>query len=424
MPKYYGSIKLVSGITQANGKDFPLVNAPAVQVDDEGKRLDTKLEELEQSINDAKSESSEALASLQEELEQSISTAKSEAIADAASKDDVLKSTLEEGIATAKSEAISDAASKDDVLKSILENSIDNAKSEAIADAANKDSTLKATLEESISTAKSEAISDAASKDSTLKTALEESISTAKSEAIADAASKDSTLKATLENAIDNAKSDAKSYSDGLNNAINEDIRDIITRLENLEYKPIVINSFTVSPTVAEMGSTINDITLKWALSKTPKTVKLNEENQDDKSVSVTKNLSNANVNANNTYKLAVTDERDYSTNKTASINFYNGVYTGSSIESEINNDFFTRLTKKLQSNRAMTINTTANSNEYIWYCCPTSYGTPKFTTGGFTGGFTKVKTLDYTNQYGYTISYDVWRSDYDGLGSQTVKVV
>ena len=47
---YKGSVELISGLTQKNNGDFPLVNAPAIQVDDTGKRLDTKLTELERAI--------------------------------------------------------------------------------------------------------------------------------------------------------------------------------------------------------------------------------------------------------------------------------------------------------------------------------------------------------------------------------------
>lgn len=46
MSKYSGSIELISGIRQANGGDFPLVDASAIQVDDTGKRLDKALEEI------------------------------------------------------------------------------------------------------------------------------------------------------------------------------------------------------------------------------------------------------------------------------------------------------------------------------------------------------------------------------------------
>ena len=43
---YSGSIDLITGLRQKNNGDFPLLTAHDVQVDENGKRLDTKLEEL------------------------------------------------------------------------------------------------------------------------------------------------------------------------------------------------------------------------------------------------------------------------------------------------------------------------------------------------------------------------------------------
>lgn len=45
MAKYNGSIELISGLKQANGQDFPLVDASAVQVDESGTRLDKALKD-------------------------------------------------------------------------------------------------------------------------------------------------------------------------------------------------------------------------------------------------------------------------------------------------------------------------------------------------------------------------------------------
>lgn len=45
MAEYNGSIELISGLKQANGQDFPLVDASAVQVDESGTRLDKALED-------------------------------------------------------------------------------------------------------------------------------------------------------------------------------------------------------------------------------------------------------------------------------------------------------------------------------------------------------------------------------------------
>lgn len=47
MGKYKGSIELISGLKQANDQDFPLMNASAIQVDDEGTRLDEALKNVD-----------------------------------------------------------------------------------------------------------------------------------------------------------------------------------------------------------------------------------------------------------------------------------------------------------------------------------------------------------------------------------------
>ena len=51
MAEYKGSIELISGITQKGGGSFPLASAKDIQVDDDGKRLDEKLSEIDQKIN-------------------------------------------------------------------------------------------------------------------------------------------------------------------------------------------------------------------------------------------------------------------------------------------------------------------------------------------------------------------------------------
>lgn len=51
MAKYNGTTELISGLIQANNQNFPLVDASAVQVDDNGKRLDEVLEQINEILN-------------------------------------------------------------------------------------------------------------------------------------------------------------------------------------------------------------------------------------------------------------------------------------------------------------------------------------------------------------------------------------
>lgn len=46
MAEYKGSVELIGGLTPKNNGDFPLVSSHHVQVDDTGKRLDEKLNEI------------------------------------------------------------------------------------------------------------------------------------------------------------------------------------------------------------------------------------------------------------------------------------------------------------------------------------------------------------------------------------------
>ena len=50
MAAYKGSVELISGITQKNGGKFALMDAKAVQVDDTDKRLNDKLQEIDDQL--------------------------------------------------------------------------------------------------------------------------------------------------------------------------------------------------------------------------------------------------------------------------------------------------------------------------------------------------------------------------------------
>ena len=46
MAEYKGSVEIHGGFTPKGGRDFPLMQAKDIQVDDTGKRLDEKLAEM------------------------------------------------------------------------------------------------------------------------------------------------------------------------------------------------------------------------------------------------------------------------------------------------------------------------------------------------------------------------------------------
>lgn len=190
----------------------------------------------------------------------------------------------------------------------------------------------------------------------------------------------------------------------------------------DLKYKAIEISSFSNNKNTAEMGSTVNEVTLSWVLNKTPEKLTIDGVEQAADITSLA--LTGLGIIGTKTWKLEVTDERGATATKTTSISFLNGAYYGiSSIPDAYDSDFILSLTKTLTSTRARSFTVNPGENEYIYYCVPTRFGDCTFYMGGFEGGITKVATFDFTNASGYTESYDVYRSDNPKLGQTTVTV-
>lgn len=202
-----------------------------------------------------------------------------------------------------------------------------------------------------------------------------------------------------------------------LPDALNELNRD-------LQYIPIEILAFSNNIGVAEKGSTLNELTLKWQLNKDPETILMNGQVRADLKTLRSLTLKDMALTADKTFMLQVTDEKRKTAQKNISVVFQNGVYYGvSEIPEEVNNTFILSLSRSLQGSRTKTFSTTSTEDQYIWYAFPSRYGTPVFSVGGFDGGFTKAASISFTNASGYTEEYAVYRSDNSNLGTKTIKV-
>lgn len=202
-----------------------------------------------------------------------------------------------------------------------------------------------------------------------------------------------------------------------LPDALNELNRD-------LQYIPIEILAFSNNIGVAEKGSTLNELTLKWQLNKEPETILMNGQVRADLKTLRSLTLKGMALTADKTFMLQVTDEKGKTAQKNTSVVFQNGVYYGASeIPEEVNNTFILSLSRSLQGSRTKTFSTTSTEDQYIWYAFPSRYGTPVFNVGGFDGGFTKAASISFTNASSYTEEYAVYRSDNSNLGTKTIKV-
>lgn len=218
----------------------------------------------------------------------------------------------------------------------------------------------------------------------------------------------------------DNEESDKTTYS---SIKIENLVRDINEKIDDLRYKKINIDSFTCSPSTAENGQTINTINLSWKTNTTPVSLMLNGSALPATQTSA--KITDI-ITKNTTYTLIATDKKNASHTRSASISFLNGVYYGTyTKETDFTNlaaIMRTRFTKNLRSNKSMSFTVNAGANQYIYFACPSSFGTPTFYVGGFEGGFDKIGSFDYKNSYEYTTKYDIYISTNDNLGSTTVQ--
>ena len=189
--------------------------------------------------------------------------------------------------------------------------------------------------------------------------------------------------------------------------------------LDELLYKAITITSFNISKSIAELGEIVANLKLTWSYSKDPVLQKLDNNILEN---NIREYIIDSGIVTNRTFRLEVNDGKT-TVNKTVAINFYNGRYYGVSNPGSYDSDFILTLNKTLTNSRNCNFTVDCGIGQYIFFAIPTRFGTPAFSVGGFEGGFSLVNTLYYTNSFGYTESYDIYRSDYSGLGNTTVVV-
>lgn len=206
--------------------------------------------------------------------------------------------------------------------------------------------------------------------------------------------------------------------ADKLNN-IEQALFNHAQKLDELLYKAITINTFTLSKTIAELGEKLIGLTLNWSYNKIPTYQKLDNVLIDNE---LRKYVVENEISSNTSFILEASDGKTI-VNKNATINFYNGRYYGVSNLENYDSNFILSLNKTLTNSRACSFTVDCGQGQYIFFAIPTRFGTPTFTVGGFTGGFTKVATVDFTNASGYTEPYNIYKSDYSNLGNTTVVV-
>jgi hypothetical protein len=205
--------------------------------------------------------------------------------------------------------------------------------------------------------------------------------------------------------------------SERLNN-IEFGVSDLYAKMDELMYKPVTFSSFNVNPSTAEIGSTVATLSLSWGYSKNIEWQKLDGSEIDKAIRSATYN----NITTNRSWSIQASDGKT-SISRNAGISFLNGKYTGVSSEGNYDSSFILKLSKTLTNSRSGSFTVNCSQGQYIFFAIPVRFGTPKFTVGGFEGGFSLISTIDFTNSSNYTEPYYLYKSENHSLGNTTVNV-
>lgn len=203
-------------------------------------------------------------------------------------------------------------------------------------------------------------------------------------------------------------------------NKIEDALAYAISKIADLEYTPVAIQTFNASKNIVERGDIARGVVLHWVLNNN----KIKRQSMNNTEISaIDRSYVIGTIYSDANYRLEVEDLRGATATSTTSIKFVSGRYYGASITSIYDSVFLNSLTKELSESKSNTFIADASNNRYIYYAIPTRLGQLNFKVNGFDGGFNKVATINHSNVHGYTESYDIYRSTNNNLGATTVSV-
>lgn len=193
--------------------------------------------------------------------------------------------------------------------------------------------------------------------------------------------------------------------------------------LDALLYVRITIDSFSGGPTQYEIGRTLTSITFDWTLNKNIISQTLTGPPEMTSVVltpsqrSVTVILANLTVDAS--FTLTVNDGTPPLVDSVFNIAFVNRIYIADvDAPGVIDDAWVLGLPSILTDNRVHTYTLDAIGTQFNWYILPKDYGVPTFNVEGVQGGYhLEAELVDFTNNFGHDEDYDVYRTDFPGVG-------
>jgi hypothetical protein len=183
------------------------------------------------------------------------------------------------------------------------------------------------------------------------------------------------------------------------------------------------IASMTATPSTAEVGSTVNDLTLDWTYNKTIVTQSIDQSVGSITPASVrTKALTSLGLTSALTWTLTGNDGTTNATD-TAALSFLHKRRYGVSATATPDQALIAGLTAEYSATRVQTRSMTASS-QYLYFAWPAAFGEPSFTVNGLpVTGWVKT-VVNFTNGSGYATDFWAYRSEYTQNGSGISVVV
>ena len=194
-------------------------------------------------------------------------------------------------------------------------------------------------------------------------------------------------------------------------------------QIAQLMYVPIEITSFSHNAGTREKGESVSGIELSWVLNKVPDYATVG-----GKAAPTTKTVSgyklDGAISSTVSYELKVIDDENTEAKKSTTVYFYDGIYYGCAEEPDsVDSEFILSLTKKLSSAKNLSgLSVTGGEGKYFWFAYPASMKESIFNIGGFDYEYPS-QTISFTNKFGRTIDYRVYKSTYPIPGSISVTV-
>lgn len=202
-------------------------------------------------------------------------------------------------------------------------------------------------------------------------------------------------------------------------NKLVEDIETIKQEIRDIQSAKAKITLFSVTPSIVELGTVLNSVTLKWEtnfrkiITQTVEGVELPIDRRE--------RVLDGPFKEDTTFSMSVTGEDGSIDTKTTDLKFYNGIYYGASTVTPLSGDFIRSLTKVLSKDRNIGFTVTSMEQEYIYVALPARFGHPTFSIITEEADFEFIQEFEFVNPSGYVENYYAYRTMNVHLGQTTV---